>query len=161
MPILNEFSAANVTLDATAKNKRALLELLAAEAADRLGTSSQEILDALQAREELGSTALGKGAALPHAQLPGDFSPLLFLARLRRPLDFEASDGEPVDLAFLILWPASDPKGLLNAMADICRELRDTGFLRRLRGAGTAEEIAQLIRTHATPGEAQRSGSAE
>ena len=75
MAISDHLSAADVILDASAGNKRSLLEILATEAASRLGHSRQEILDALQAREELGSTALGKGVALPHAELRGGHIP--------------------------------------------------------------------------------------
>ena len=82
-----------------------LLQALAAEAASRLGRPEGEILGALQARERLGSTALGRGVALPHARLAGDDPPVVLFARLRRPIDYEARDEEPVDLVILILWP--------------------------------------------------------
>src|SRR6476469_3384869 len=120
-------------LDPSVRNKRDLLEILATEAASRLGHSKQKILDALQSREELGSTALGKGVALPHAELPGTVPPIMLFARLRRPIDFDARDAEPVDLVFLVLWPAAAIKRLLDAMSEICPALRDPHFVRRLR----------------------------
>ena len=69
MAISDLLSAADVILDVSASNKRSLLEVLSAEAASRLGRSSQEILEALRDREQIGSTALGRGVALPHAEL--------------------------------------------------------------------------------------------
>jgi len=135
MGISDHLSAADVMLDPSVRNKRDLLEILATEAANRLGHSKQEILDALQSREKLGSTALGKGVALPHAELPGIVPPIMLFARLRRSIDFDARDAEPVDLVFLVLWPAAATKRLLDAMSEICRALRDT---RKFGGLGGA-----------------------
>jgi PTS system nitrogen regulatory IIA component len=145
MAIYDRFSAADVMLDLGAKNKRELLALMAAEAAGRLGRPKEQVMDALNAREELGSTALGMGVAVPHAQLPGAFPGLMLPARLRRPIDFDAPDSEPVDLVFLVLWSAEDPKGLLEAIGEICRRLRDPEVLRRLRMAATAEGVAEAL----------------
>jgi PTS system nitrogen regulatory IIA component len=55
-----------------------------------------------------------------------------------------------------VLWPEDDPKGLLSAMSEICRELRDPAFLRRLRTAANGEDFAQLIHSHAALGVALR-----
>lgn len=148
MKISDHLAPADVVLDATARNKRELLGTLAADAAGRIGRSEQDILDALQSREKLGSTALGRGVALPHAQLPGDVPPVMLFARLRQPIDFDARDGEPVDLVFLVLWSAADSKGLLEAMAEICRALRIPELLRRLRLAASAEDVTRLLRQH-------------
>jgi nitrogen PTS system EIIA component len=161
MSISDHFSAADVILDSSVRNKRDLLEIMAAAAAGRVGRPEQEILDALQSREDLGSTALGKGVALPHAQLTGDVSPIALLARLSHPIDFDAQDAEPVDLVFMVLWPAGATKGLLDAIAEICRALRDASLLRRLRLAGTAEDIAQLLRDQAALDAAQKHPSEE
>jgi PTS system nitrogen regulatory IIA component len=152
MSISDHFSAAGVILDADVKDKRALLDFLAMEAAGRLGHSKQAILDALQHREDLGSTALGKGVALPHTELTGVVQPIMLLARLLRPVDFDARDSEPVDLFFLVLWPAAATRGLLDAMSEICRVLRDAHVLRRLRLAETPEEAAHLLLFPGSPG---------
>lgn len=138
-------STADVMLDLDVSSGRGLLELLSAEAAKRLGQPRQEILEALEAREQLGSTALRDGVALPHAQLPGLERPLVLFARLREPVYLDPSDDEPVDLVFLMLWPASDKKGLLPAMAEICGTLRDSRLLRRLREAAGADDVAKLL----------------
>ncbi len=145
MAISEFFSAADVILDAGPGNKATLLDLLASEAAARNGQSRQEILDALRAREQIGSTALGKGVALPHTELQDMDAPLVLFARLQRPIDFDARDDEPVDLVFLALWPASNRKGLLSAMSEICRALRDPQAPRKLRAAKTAEDAVQIL----------------
>ncbi|WP_188261724.1 PTS sugar transporter subunit IIA [Azospirillum tabaci] len=151
MNISDLLSAHNVILDAGPANKETLLDLLATEAASRIGTPKEDILKALQAREHIGSTALGKGVALPHTELRGTESPLVLFARLRKPIDFEARDDEPVDLFFLVLWPTATRKGLLPVMGEICQALRDPQSLRRLRQAETPDAVVQLVRQALPP----------
>ncbi len=146
------FTAADVVLDASPTNKASLLELVATEAAQRVGLSQQDILSALKAREQLGSTALGKGVALPHAELRDATSPLILFARLQRPIGFDAGDDQPVDLVFVVLWPAGNRKGLLNAAGEICRALRDPQAPRRLREATDGEEVVHIVRAAAATG---------
>lgn len=145
MGITDHLSAADVILDLAAANKRTLLERLAAEAAGRIGRPERDILDALQAREALGSTALGRGVALPHARLEGDPPPVALFARLRRPIDYEARDEEPVDLVILVLWPEASPEGFLPMLSETCRSLREPQTLRRLRSARTPKELVALL----------------
>ncbi|WP_207477293.1 PTS sugar transporter subunit IIA [Arenibaculum pallidiluteum] len=152
MAISDLFSAADVILDASPGNKWALLEALSTAAAPRLGLPEHEVLDALQDRERLGSTALGKGVALPHAELRDAETPIMLFARLRRAIDFDARDEEPVDLVFLVLWPAATGKGLLPAMSEICRSLRDPQALRRLRAAASPDEVVELVHQLAVAG---------
>ncbi|MBK1836244.1 PTS sugar transporter subunit IIA [Azospirillum sp. YIM B02556] len=145
MAITELFSADDVILDAAPGSKAALLDQLAAEAAGRSGRPAPEILEALQAREKIGSTALGRGVALPHTELADLAEPVFLFARLQRAIDFDARDDEPVDLVFLALWPASNRKGLLGAMSELCGALRDPQSLRRLRGAKTPDDAAQIV----------------
>jgi PTS system nitrogen regulatory IIA component len=145
MGITEQLSAADVILDLGATIKRAVLQQLAATAAGRLGREEAEVLDALQARESLGSTALGRGVALPHARLAGDPRPVVLVARLRRPVDFEARDEQPVDLVILVLWPEESPEGFLPALSRTCQALRDPQVLRRLRAATAPDEVVSLL----------------
>lgn len=141
----HQLSAPNVLLDLNAASKRAVLQLLAAEAAGRLGRAEREILDALKARENVGSTALGRGVALPHARIEDGIAPIMIFARLRRPVDYEAPDEEPVDLVILVLWPAESPEGLLPTLSETCRAIREPQVLHRLRSAQTPEEVVALL----------------
>jgi PTS system nitrogen regulatory IIA component len=145
MGIMDRLSTADVILGLCATNKRTVLQLLATEAANRQGRPAREILDALQERERLGSTAIGRGVALPHARLAGDYPPLLLFARLRRPMDFEARDDELVDLVILVLWPEASPEGFLPTLAELCRSIRDPQILRRLRSTQASEEVVALL----------------
>ena len=103
------------------------------------------MLDALKDRERIGSTALGKGVALPHAELAGDIRRFMLFARLHRAIDFGAQDDEPVDLVFLVLWPAAGGKDLLSTMSEICRVLREPQILRDLRSASTPERVVEIM----------------
>ncbi|WP_043364836.1 PTS sugar transporter subunit IIA [Belnapia sp. F-4-1] len=145
MSITDHLSATDVILDLDAPNKRTVLQFLATEAANRLGRPEGEISEALQARERLGSTALGRGIALPHARIEGDLLPVVLVARLRRPVDFEARDEEPVDLVILVVWPEASPEGFLPTLSEICGSLREPQVLRRLRSARGADEVVALL----------------
>lgn len=152
MRITDHLSAADVILDLGATTRAAVLQRLAAEAAARLGRTDAEVLDALQARESLGSTALGRGVALPHARLGGDLRPVALFARLRRPVEFDARDEEPVDLVILVIWPDASPEGFLPMLSETCRALREPQTLRRLRAATEPEEVRALLAPAAPPG---------
>lgn len=146
MGITDLFPASDGILSLGPANKAELLELLATEAANRLGHRREDILHALLAREKLGSTALGRGVALPHTQLSWLQEPLAILARLDRPINFEARDGELVDLVFLVLWPESATEGFLPALSGICRALRDNQLPRQLRQASSAADALARLR---------------
>jgi nitrogen PTS system EIIA component len=139
------FSADGALLDLAQTSKTSLLRALSAEASRRLSRPLEEILEALQARERLGPTALGRGVALPHTQLPEIDCPVAIFARLRQAIDFGAKDGEAVDLVFLVLWPAKSPEGFLPALAEICRALREDQTLRRLRLAKSPEDALAVL----------------
>jgi len=145
MGISDRISAADIILDLDAPTKRGLLETLADKAAPRLGLPREEILKALQAREALGSTGLGRGVALPHARLKGETQPVMLFARLRKPIDYEARDEEPVDLVILVLWPEAEAEGFLPALSDTCRALREPQALRQLRSAQSIGEVMELL----------------
>ena len=151
MTSTSRVSTGNVILDLDASSKRSLLDSIAREAAHRLGRPEAEILGALQARETLGSTALGRGIALPHARLVGDDPPLILFARLRRPIDYEARDEEPVDIVIAVLWPEASPEGFLPALAETCQALREPQVLRQLRTTTSAEEVVALLDVYGRP----------
>lgn len=147
MPIKELFHAENSVLFLSPKDKKELLEMLSQEAASRLQYDQHKLLDALQAREKLGSTALGRGVGLPHTRLEGLSAPLALLVRLARPIDFEARDGEPVDLVFMVLWPEDSAEGFLPALSGICRVLRGNQLARHLRQAQSSAEALNMLQS--------------
>src|ERR1700690_3851098 len=115
--------------------KTQLLRDLAGRAAPAVKAEASAIVDALLAREELGSTGLGQGIALPHARIEGVRRLFGLFARLERPIDFAAIDDKPVDLVFLLLIPSGAGVEHLAALAAISRRLRDKEVLRLVRSA--------------------------
>src|SRR5258707_2881285 len=85
--------------------KKQALQEIAAKAAALTGQSERTILEILLQREKLGSTGVGNGVAIPHGKLAKLANVFGLFARLERPVDFEALDGQPVDLVFLLLAP--------------------------------------------------------
>ena len=125
----------DVITDLRAADKRRLIDEVARLSAGAAGVEASEIAEALNARERLGSTGVGVGIAIPHARLPSLARPLGLFARLRQPMDFEAIDGERVDLVFLLLLPAAAQGEQLNALACVARRLRDERVRAALRKA--------------------------
>ena len=128
-----------------ASNKQQLLQDLASRAANLLNLDAQTIFAALQAREELGSTGIGDGFALPHARIEGLDRLFGMCTRLNRPIHFDSVDGNPVDLVFLLLIPPAAGSEHLAALACISRYLRDEEFAARLRQAPSAVALCNLL----------------
>jgi PTS system nitrogen regulatory IIA component len=116
-----------------AKNKKQALHDLAHKAAGLTGLAERDIFDTLLQRERLGSTGVGRGIAIPHGRLAALRKIVSVFARLDEPIDFEASDKEPVDLIFLLLAPEHAGADHLKALAKISRLLREPLSIERLR----------------------------
>jgi nitrogen PTS system EIIA component len=145
MKISDLLSPTDVMLDVRATSKRALLQEFGAKAATNLGLPVDQVAPLLLKREELGSTGIGKGVAIPHVRLPGVQRPYGLLARLRQPIEFDAIDGQAVDIVFVLLLPDNAESGQLGALALVARTLRPPENLARLRGAKTASELYAAI----------------
>jgi PTS system nitrogen regulatory IIA component len=145
MKISYFLSPANVMLEIRASDKTQLLRQLSALAATEVQLDPEAVTAQIVKREELGSTGVGDGVALPHARLAGLKSPFGLLARLRRGIDFEAIDEQPVDVIFLLLLPESANGEQLNALACVARALRDHKTLARIRAAINPEAVFKAI----------------
>ena len=126
-------------------NKKQLLQELAQRAATLTGQSERELFECLMQREKLGSTAVGNGIAIPHCKLPKLTRLFGLFARLDRPIDFDALDGQPVDLVFLLLAPEGAGADHLKALARVARLLRDGDIATRLRESRDAEAIYAVL----------------
>ena len=141
MKISDLLSPTDVLFDGRASTKRLLLEELAAKAAGSCGLAADQVASVLLKREQLGSTGIGRGVAIPHARLPGLPRPCGLLARLRPAIEFDAIDGQPVDIVFVLLLPATAENEALGALASVARSLRSPETLARLRAAKNASEL--------------------
>jgi PTS system nitrogen regulatory IIA component len=126
-----------------APDKARLIHELANRAAQILHLDAAKIAQDVLKREDLGSTGLGNGIAVPHARLPEVQKPFGILARLKRPIDYDAIDNQPVDLVFFLLLPAADQNAQINALAAVARKLREPERRQRMR---QAEDEAALFR---------------
>ncbi|MCH8167032.1 MAG: PTS IIA-like nitrogen regulatory protein PtsN [Proteobacteria bacterium] len=128
-----------------AGSKKQILQEIGARARDAYGLDTRLVVEGLLAREKLGSTAMGGGVAIPHARLKGLQSIAGLFARLERPADFEAVDGQGVDLLFVLLAPEESGADHLRALARGSRLLRDTELRKKLRETSEAGALYALI----------------
>jgi len=136
MNIADFLSSTNVVIDVVAADKQKLLSELARKAGLMLDVLPERIFSELCKREELGSTGVGGGVAIPHARFHQVSRPFGMLVRLKKPMDFDAVDAKPVDIVFLLLLPEGSNGEQLGALAGIARKLRNlevTAALRRAR----------------------------
>jgi nitrogen PTS system EIIA component len=143
---LNDLVAPNAILPALKVNgKKQLLQELAAKAAELSGQNERSIFEVLLQREKLGSTGVGSGIAIPHGKLAKLNKLFGLFARLDRPVDFEALDGQRVDLVFLLLAPEGAGADHLKALARVARMLRDPDVARKLRDSRDAEALYAVL----------------
>lgn len=133
-------------------SKRKVLEF----AASLLGKDSPEldentILDSLNARERLGSTGFGNGIAIPHCRLPGCTAPLGALLQLDSPVDFDAIDGNFVDLIFVLLVPETATDEHLELLRQIATVLEQDSLRQKLRQASDGTELCQIFLQQQAP----------
>ncbi len=124
-------------------DKQRLLRELADRAAIALGVDAAKLAAALFRREDLGTTGLGGGIAIPHTRMPEVQRPFSLLAILRKPIPFDAIDDLPVDVVFLLVAP--DNSDALKALAGISRVLREPSVLERLRHVLSAQAAYDVL----------------
>jgi len=147
MKVLDILDPAAIVPEMRATSKPEALQELAAV----LGTLHPNIdrarlVEVLQEREELGSTAIGEGIAIPHAKLPGIGTVIAAFGRSSRGIDFDSLDGSPTRLFFLLIAPEDSAGIHLKALARISRLLKDRAFRERLFAGTTSDVLFATIR---------------
>jgi PTS system fructose-specific IIA component/PTS system nitrogen regulatory IIA component len=142
--ICAEAISANLAAD---DKEEVIKELISAlVAAERIPEGDREsITGAVMKREELGSTGIGRGVAVPHTKHPSVDRLIGTVGISSHGVDFDSLDGEKVQLFFLLISPTDRPGDHLRALENISRQLRDDMFCRFLKGAKTAADIRQLL----------------
>lgn len=135
-----------VDLQATTK-EAAIREIIGSLlSAGCLAESDQEsIIRAILNREELGSTGIGQGVAVPHTRSSTVSRLLCTVALSRKGVEFAALDGDPVDILFLLVSPVDQPGAHLRALEKISRHLKDERFVSFLRQSKTREQVIDLL----------------
>ena len=132
-------------------DKEQLFETLSARAAELTGYGQAELLDAVAGREELGSTGLGNGIAIPHGKIAGLNGVTALFARLATPIEFGAVDDQPVDLVVMLLAPTGAGADHLKALSRVARLLRTEEVVEQLRSLEDPADLRTvLIRPQAT-----------
>jgi PTS system nitrogen regulatory IIA component len=134
----------------TVTSKRQALNVAAEVAARLYGLKTGDVLEALLAREEEGSTGVGGGVAVPHARLPGLDKVRGVFVRLETPVAFGSVDDQPVDLLFVLLAPKGARTEHLRALARVARALRRPDLREQLRQARTQDALYALLVRDAT-----------
>ena len=135
----------NILLNLDVADKEQLFTMIAAKWEQQYQIPAKEVLDCLTAREQLGSTGLGKEIAIPHARLKGLDHPVADLVRLRNPIEFDSPDGSLVMICFVLLVPEHATEQHLQILSNAAEILANPLFRERLEMANSSEEIGELI----------------
>jgi PTS system nitrogen regulatory IIA component len=141
MALLDFLSPEAVAPALRVSTKKQALQELSAQAARLTGLDERTIFEALLQRERLGSTGIGEGLAIPHGKLPNLNRLFGFIARLEKPIDFEALDGQPEGAG----------ADHLKALARVARVLREPGVMDRIRAARDAAALYAVMTDSPTP----------
>ncbi|WP_083214477.1 PTS sugar transporter subunit IIA [Burkholderia stabilis] len=139
----------NILLDVPVESAIQLFDLAARYVARCSGISAERIRSELTKREQLGSTGLGQGVAIPHARVDGLGSAVALFVRALYPFAFNAPDRKPVREFIVLVLPKEDDRAHLELLADAARCFSERPFRQASRDAQTPDEIHRLMqRTH-------------
>lgn len=148
MIITDLISPERVICDSEVVSKKRVIEVLSEHlTSGKEGLTPRPIFDSLISRERLGSTGLGQGVALPHGRFNGVDHAIGAFIKLRKGVDFDAIDREPVDLVFGLLVPDHYTDEHLKILAHLAEMFSDKNFCQQLRSAGSAAELYEALIT--------------
>ena len=145
MTLTDILTPAAVVSPLRAHGKKQALQEIAQHAAALTGLGDREIFEALLQRERLGSTGIGDGIAIPHGRMPGIERLVGLFARLEKPIAFDALDGQPVDIIFVLIAPEGAGADHLKALARVARVLRNRTVLDQIRQASDPSVIYAIL----------------
>lgn len=128
----------------TANSRKRLLEYASDLLAEQHDLSARQLFDELMSRERLGSTGLGEGVAIPHCRLPCSRIHAACLT-LATPVEYDAMDGEPVDLVFVLIVPPEETSAHLEVLAALARLYGDADNRSSLRAATSDEQLFEVF----------------
>ena len=136
--------------DLKATTRRQAIQELVEVACANTVLASEEVVSAVWAREETMHTGIGNGVAIPHARLENLSSPIVCLGISQQGVDFDAPDGLPANILFLVLTPVDDNGEQLEIMAGLTRAFRDPATVEKVQRSGKLTEILAMLKSHAT-----------
>lgn len=149
----NYLDPAHVAFDLPVASRKRLFEEFATiltsgqtnRGEDEQRQACEEVFEILLERERLGCTALGQGIALPHGRLASLSKPIISVARLKAPIDYDAPDGVPVWLAVCLMVPVDADEIHLGLLATLSARFSNEALVKDVRSAQTADEIYRLF----------------
>ena len=144
-PFTRLLPAAHVLLDLEASSKKRVFEQAGLLFESHLGIARSVVFESLFAREKLGSTGLGQGIAIPHGRIKGLKKPLGAFFRLETPVQFEAPDGKPVGLIFVLLVPEAANEQHLQLLSELAQMFSDRTFREQLASAPDTTSLYSLF----------------
>ena len=138
-------SAADILFDLDVSTKKLVFEKVGRHFQSRYGVSHEQVIKSLLAREQLGSTGLGQGVALPHARIRRLPQAMAAFVQLKLPINFDAPDAKPVSDMLVLLVPEHATDQHLQILAEFAQMLGDRKFREQIRACDSADEIYRLI----------------
>ena len=135
----------NVVLDLDVSSKKRVFEHVGLLFENNHNVSRSQVFDSLFAREKLGSTGLGQGIAIPHGRIKGLKEAVGAMIRMREPIVFDAPDGQPVSLIFVLLVPERATDLHLQILSELAQMFSDNAFRDQLLHAASADAVHSLI----------------
>jgi PTS system nitrogen regulatory IIA component len=137
--------AQNVLIDLDVSSKKRVFEHAGLVFENNHSIARSVVFDSLFAREKLGSTGLGQGIAIPHGRIKGLKEAVGAMIRTREPIAFDAPDGQPVSLIFVLLVPERATDVHLQILSELAQMFSEKPFRDRLQSAPSSEALHQLI----------------
>jgi len=136
---------ANIVLDLEVSSKKRMFEQAGLLFENNQGIARSLVFESLFARERLGSTGLGQGVAIPHGRIKGLKDPVGAFVRLKTPVAFDAPDGKPVTLVFVLLVPEQATEQHLQILSELAQMFSDRELRGQLAGANDPGALHQAI----------------
>ena len=143
---MNELRLDSIMPSVKANNRKQLLQQLAKHTSKLIGTPEKTLFDNLIDMEAEQNSSIGHGVAIPHYRLPRLTKPIFIFAKLERPIDYNANDGNPVDLVCLVLSPEHEGPIHLRRLAKAARFFNNGQFRQALRMAETANDVKKALK---------------
>ncbi|MFN3984890.1 MAG: PTS IIA-like nitrogen regulatory protein PtsN [Rhodocyclaceae bacterium] len=143
--IANLLPSSNVIVDLEASSKKRVFEQAGLLFENNQGIGRSDVFDSLFSRERLGSTGLGQGIAIPHGRIKGLKEAAGAFIRLSSPVQFDAPDGRPVSMLFVLLVPEQANEQHLQLLSELAQMFSDARFREQLLGAPDADAVHALF----------------
>ncbi|HLW04537.1 MAG TPA: PTS IIA-like nitrogen regulatory protein PtsN [Azoarcus sp.] len=137
----------HVVVDFDASSKKRVFEQAGLLFENNLGIARSDVFDSLFSRERLGSTGLGQGIAIPHGRIKGLQKAAGAFFRLKNPVQFDAPDGQPVNMLFVLLVPEQANQQHLQLLSELAQMFSDAAICARLETAPTEAEVHEIFTT--------------